>query len=58
MNLYIIIKARTRSCKNSTDFYGKDAPEIGFNYFYIAIILTDSIPEKDGKYHLQVKNKE
>ena len=57
MNLYIVIKAQTRSCKNSTDFYGKDASEIGFNYFYIAIILIDSILEKDGKYHLQVKNK-
>ena len=38
----------------ATDFYDKEILEVGSNYTYLAVILTDFVLKKDDKYFLQM----
>ena len=37
----------------ATDFYDKEMPKVGFNYTFLAVLLTDFVLEEDEKYQMQ-----
>ena len=42
----------------ATDFHNKEMPKAGSNHTCLAVIITDSVIEKDENYYLQVFLKE
>lgn len=37
----------------ATGFHDKEMPKVGFNYTFLAVLLTDFVLEEDEKYQMQ-----
>ena len=36
----------------ATDFHDKEMPKVGFNYTFLAVLLTDFVLEEDEQYQM------
>ena len=54
-----VLKTNIKSYDDeATDFHDKEMPKAGSNHTWLAVIMTDSVIEKDENYYLQMFLKE